>query len=80
MYELIAVLYEESKLVDIQCLLVSEGKLQRYQRKIYKNYQKNIFDIWEAYKDGQLQPQELLRRVSQYHHPQIRSADENIEN
>ena len=42
-------LHEEAQLVSIEVRLVKEGKLQRYQRRKYKQVQGNIFDLWESF-------------------------------
>lgn len=63
-YELIEVLYQECQQVATHYQLVSEGKLQRYQRKTFREYQGMICDIWDAYKEKSLTPVQLMEQVS----------------
>jgi hypothetical protein len=46
MYELINILFEESKVINLQCKLVGDKKLQKYQKKKFKNHQQHIFQLW----------------------------------
>ena len=43
-------LHEEAQLVSIEVRLVEEGKLQRSQRRKYKQVQGKIFDLWDSFK------------------------------
>ena len=69
LYELIDVLFKESQLVSTQCQLVCEEKLQRYQRKKFRDYQEEIFKIWQDYREKLIKPHGLLQKISAHHHP-----------
>ena len=67
MYELIEVLHREALQASTQCQLVTEEKLQRYQRATFKTYQQEIFHIWDEYREKKLSPQQLLQNISLLH-------------
>ena len=64
MYELIEVLHREALQASTQCQLVTEEKLQRYQRATFKTYQQEIFHIWDEYREKKVSPQQLLQNIS----------------
>lgn len=68
-YELIQVLHHECRQVATQYQLVTEGKLQRYQRMTFRCYQGKIFDIWESYNAKSITPSQLLEQVSALKNP-----------
>ncbi|CAH1802776.1 unnamed protein product, partial [Owenia fusiformis] len=49
MYMMIPLLHRESKIISINRRLVKDGKLRRYQRKVYKASQGKIMKYWEQY-------------------------------
>ena len=69
LYKLIEILHKEALLVTNQCQLVEEEKLQRYQRKTFRQYQEKIFCIWDDYRAKKISPKVLLERVSRFHRP-----------
>jgi hypothetical protein len=68
-YELIEVLFGETKLVNTQCRLICDEKLQRYQRQKYKKYQQIIFTLWDEYREKKTTAKCLLQKISNYHRP-----------
>ena len=56
LYQLIEVLHKESQMVTTQAQLVIDEKLQRYQRTTYRQYQHQVFQIWDDYSTKKLQP------------------------
>ena len=48
-YQLVDLLYRESRIVDVQVLLVAEHKLRRNQRLTYKDVQGRLHDLWDEY-------------------------------
>ena len=68
-YELIEVLHQECNFVSTQCQLVCDDKLRRYQRKTYQKHQKQIFDLWDDYKNKLITSRELLSKISIIHRP-----------
>ena len=60
LYVLIQLLQKEVSLVALQVKLVSDRRLRRYQRTTYKNMQKNLFNLWSQYKNGERSSQQLL--------------------
>jgi hypothetical protein len=65
LYELINVLFEESKAIDLQCKLVGDKKLQRYQKKKFKVHQQHIFKLWDNFKNNNIDAKELLQQLSE---------------
>ena len=68
-YELIEVLHKEAELVNTQCQLVCEEKLQRYQRQKFRKYQELIFNIWDEYRQKKIGPNQLLEQIANHHRP-----------
>ena len=46
-YLLIHQLYKEVRLSAVHVRLVSDGKLKRIQRRVYRCLQANFFDLWD---------------------------------
>jgi len=51
-YQLAEVLYEEAIYVDVQAVLVSEDRLRRYQRRVFRNVQGRMHEYWAKYIAG----------------------------
>ena len=47
LYVLIALLYDEAKTTSLEVRLVREAKLQRHQRKMYRQLQGRLFKLWK---------------------------------
>ena len=60
-YLLIQLLHIEARFVDVQIKLVSERKLQKYQKRTYKNAQGQIFRCWQEFQSGERTAKNLLR-------------------
>ena len=69
LYLLIQLLHQEAKTVSLQMKLVKEAKLCRYQRKLYKRLQGQVFKLWQRYEDGELKTSQLLAACSRLHGP-----------
>ena len=53
LHQLIEVLHKKSQMVTTRAQLVTDEKLQRYQRTTYtcyRQYQQQIFQIWDDYR------------------------------
>ena len=57
LYILVSLLHDESGMIPIQVRLVSEGKLQRHQKKMFVNLQCKIFACWEEFENGDRSPE-----------------------
>ena len=68
-YLLIEILGREAELTAISIKLVSERKLKRIQRKVYRNQQKKLFEQWKLYENGMKTSAELLRFCSHINGP-----------
>ena len=68
-YVLIQLLHEEAKLVSLQIRLVSERKLKRMQRSVYRQLQSRIFTLWKKYKSGERTSKQLLRACARLYGP-----------
>jgi len=68
LHQLLLILQRKSNLSS-QIRLVSEKKLQRHQRKTYKNLQTKLFKIWNDYQDGTLSSMKVLQQYSVLYGP-----------
>ena len=64
LYLLIRLLHEESSYVTVQILLLSEGKLRRYQRRKYANINDKLMELWSQYERHEITTSRLLRSCS----------------
>ena len=69
LYMLINLLHREARLTSLQIRLVSEKKLQRIQRKKYRNLQSRIFSLWEEFENGERNVRQLLKACSHLNGP-----------
>ena len=70
-YLLAQLLMDQSKLVNLQVRLVSEGQLSRRQRKVYKQMQGQLFSIWDEYIEGKKSAKQLLKKCARLIGPSI---------
>ena len=68
-YFLIQLLHREARLAALHVRLVSEKKLKRIQRKIYRSLQSKIFHHWENYLENHTTVQQLLRACGHLNGP-----------
>ena len=64
-YLLLATLHEECLLVDNTVDLVRQNTITRRQENKYLNLNKKIFQTWKEYEEGMIDPDELLKKLSQ---------------
>ena len=64
LYPMVRLLHEQAQLVDIQVRLVSEERLKRRQRKLYRQVQGKILANWAEYIAGNLSAKQLLSRCT----------------
>lgn len=69
MYLLFEVLHEEAITVKLQVQLLCHKKLQRHQRKKYREIQGKIFDLWEQFNKHDITTTDLLRQTSRIYAP-----------
>ena len=55
-------LHDEAQYVQVQAVLVSKGRLCRYQKRKYKDVQGKLNDYWQQYANGKLSTSKLLRK------------------
>lgn len=65
-YLLIQQLHKEAMLTAVQVRLVSDRKLRRIQRRVYRRLQAKIFDLWDEYASNAKTTTQLLKACS-YH-------------
>ena len=70
-YLLVPLLHTEARLVPLQARLVMDGKLERYQRKIFKNRQGRFFKLWDEYTEGTTTTSQLLRACAHLNAPSL---------
>ena len=68
-YLLLELLNKEATLISVQCVLLSQKKLKRSQKKVYKSIQAQLFSFWEEFAtrnntNNPMNPWELLKLVS----------------
>ncbi|XP_062614650.1 uncharacterized protein LOC134276409 [Saccostrea cucullata] len=68
-YHLIQELYAEASDIPVQLRLVTEGKLQRYQRKKSRQIQGKLFNLWERYCERSLSASHLLKECAVVYGP-----------
>ena len=68
-YVLVPLLHEEARTVQLQQKLLSDSKLKRCQRKKYRTVQAKLFNVWEAYENGEKSTSSLLRTISRIYGP-----------
>ena len=71
-YLLMKLQHEETQLVSIEVRLVKERKLQRHQRRKYKQVQKKIFDLWDSFEAKEKTAKQLLKSCVDGVSPQAR--------
>ena len=69
MYLLIKLLHREAMLTAIQIRLVSEKKLRRIQRRIYRDLQAKIFRLWDEFDASERSAKRLLKACSHLNGP-----------
>ena len=69
LYVLIALLYDEAKTTSLEVRLVREAKLQRHQRKMYRQLQGRLFKLWDEYGSGNRTPTQLLKACARLYAP-----------
>ena len=69
LYLLIDLLHQEARLTAPRIRLVSEKKLTRMQRKMYRSMQAKIFELWEDYQQNRRRAEQLLRQCAHLNGP-----------
>lgn len=69
LYSLIELLEREARLTAVTIRLVSDKKLKRVQRKVYRSLQGRLFDIWEQYDNRQKTAIQFLKTCSHLNGP-----------
>jgi hypothetical protein len=68
-YHLVNMLYLESKDISRQMKMVSEGKMQRYQRKKTREVEGRLFELWDEYCHRDFNATQLLKRCANIYGP-----------
>ena len=61
LYMFVALLHKEASLVSVQIRLVSERRLKRMQRATYREVQRRLFELWEAFNKKEKSLKQLLK-------------------
>lgn len=69
LYELIQLVRKEASIVQLQLVLLGEGKLKRYTRRRYADINDGLDELWQQYEAGQLSTTKLLRRCARLQLP-----------
>ncbi|CAC5417309.1 unnamed protein product [Mytilus coruscus] len=68
-YSLVTELFKEASDIPLQLKLVSEGKLQRYQRKHSRQTQGRLFALWDEYCNNSISASRLLKECASVYGP-----------
>lgn len=68
-YLLVELLFREARDIPIQCKLVKEGKLKRYQRRNTTSTQAKLMTLWEEYNENRRTTNSLLKECSNLYGP-----------
>ena len=69
LYMFVALLHKEARLVSLQIRLVSERKLKRMQRSTYREVQRRLFELWEAFNKKEKSLRQLLKGCANINRP-----------
>ena len=69
LYMFVAPLRKEAGLVSVQIRLVSERKLKRMQRATYREVQRRLFELWEAFKKKEKSLKQLHKGCANINKP-----------
>ena len=69
LYMFVALLHKEAGLVSVQIRLVSERKLKRMQRATYREVQRRLFELWEAFNKKEKSLKQLLKGCANINRP-----------
>jgi len=78
-YVLLQLLHEEANIVSLQLRLVKQAKLQRFQKKTYRNLQGKILRYWDKFTAGQKTSSQLLKACSRVYAPEELKVDSKAE-
>ena len=67
----VALLHKEARLVSLQIRLVSERKLKRMQRSTYREVQRRLFELWEAFNKKEKSLKQLLKGCAIINRPMM---------
>ena len=65
----VALLHKEAGLVSVQIRLFSEPKLKRMQRATYREVQRRLFELWEAFNKKEKSLKQLLKGCANINRP-----------
>ena len=68
-YQLVKVLYGEAADIKLNMMMVSEGKLQRYQRKRPRQMEDWVFSLWQQYCQRNINTSQLLQGSTSIYGP-----------
>ena len=69
LYMFVALLHKEAGLVSVQIRLVSERKLKMMQRATYREVQRRLFELWEAFNKKEKSLKQLLKGCANINGP-----------
>ena len=69
LYMFVALLHKEARLASLQIRLVSERKLKRMQRSTYREVQRRLFELWEAFNKKEKSLRQLLKGCANINRP-----------
>ncbi|XP_078326026.1 uncharacterized protein LOC144622863 [Crassostrea virginica] len=70
-YHLVSVLYVEASDISLSMKMVSEGKMQRYQRKKTRQMEGRVFSLWQQYCERTINASQLLQGCASIYGPPV---------
>ena len=70
-YHLVSVLYVEASDISLSMKMVSEGKMQRYQRKKTWQMEGRVFSLWQQYCERTINASQLLQGCASIYGPPV---------
>jgi len=68
-YQLAPVLHQEADFVRLQVVLLSEHKIRRHHRRVYRATQERLTQLWAAYTAGTITTSKMLLSCSHLNGP-----------
>ena len=79
LYMFVALLHKEARLASLQICLVSERKLKRMQRSTYREVQRRLFELWEAFNKKEKSLRQLLKGCANINRPVMHWTELNLD-
>ena len=79
LYMFVALLHKEARLVSLQIRLVPERKLKWMQRSTYREVQRWLFELWEAFNKKEKSLRQLFKGCANINRPMMHLTELNLD-